>query len=1111
MKRLIQWAVLNSPGMNVLVIAVLVSGMASFLMMRRETFPEFQLEVILVSVPYPGATPDEVETAVCQKVEEAIQSLNGIKRITSIAREGGGFVLVELKSNVGDAQRVLNEVRSGVDRTSQFFPQRAEKFTVEQITFRQPAIRVAVVGPDDRSQEAEFRLRQVAENVRDRIVELPSVSQANILAAKDFQIDVEIDEATLREHGLTLNQIAQIMRRESLETPGGQIRTEGQEILLRGKNKRETRDEIESLPIIRQSNGAVLTVGELGQVVDDFADTTSISDINGRPAMVVSVDRSSDEDLLVISDTVRAFVDDFEVPKGYQLVQWNDQSIDVRDRIRMLQNNGMQGLLFVFLVLAIFLDLRLAFWVALGIPISVFGAGVVLLLTGQTLNMLTMFAFLMALGIVVDDAIVIGENIYAHREMKKPFAQAAIDGVLEVLPSVTSSIATTVVAFMPLFYVSGVMGKFIAVMPVAIIAMLLISLFEATFILPGHLSHEKSKPKNLFEHILFYLSIPFAPLGYGFKVISRFADRFMEFISEKLYRPALNIALTFPLIAIASAVFLFLVATSLVRSGKVPFTPFPKLDGKNLNAQVIFPDGTPAEITDEATRRIERAAREVSRQIYFRENPGIDPESVEEDPIRPLGPVSLTFRQVGSAAEPGGAGTAETVNGGHAGQVFVELVDATDRNVTSAEIVNMWREAAGEFSGAERLTFDSADVGPGGAPIEFKILASAAQSDQLDGAVEECKTYLENFAGVYDIRDDSTPGKVEFQIKVKDRALSLGITQEELTETVRAAYFGAEVMRLQRGRHEVKLMVRYPQEQRKSLADFREIRVRTSDGDELPITELADVTVSRGYSEINRLNQKRAITVTANLDETKGNAKDITTKLSEEFLPVLQEKYPDIRISWEGQQQQTAESIQSLGIGFALALLVMYLLLVIEFRSYFQPILVLVIIPFGIIGAVFGHAIMGLPLTLFSIFGLVSLTGVVVNDSIVLLDFINHRVRAGEPIRESLQESGARRLRPVFLTSVTTVAGLYPMLMEKSFQAQVLVPMATSLAFGIIMSTFIVLFLVPCLYWYYLQLSRWYGFDPSDVPDAESIGLTKEQTDSSSPSAEIGNAGFQTS
>jgi multidrug efflux pump subunit AcrB len=501
MKNAIQWAIRNISGVNVLVAIILVAGLASFFSMRRETFPEFQLEVILVSVPYPGATPDEVESGICQKIEEAIQPLTGIKKLTSICREGSGFTLAQLESNVKDPQKILSEIRSAVDRISVFFPERSEKSTVEQITFRTPAIRVAIIGPDDRTSASERKLRDYAETIRDRLLELPSVSQANIQNAKPFQIDVEVDEDTLRKYGLSLSEIANILRKENVELPSGQLKSDGQEILLRGKNKRDVGEDIATLPLITQPNGVVLTVGDIGKVRDEFDDVTAISEINGRPAIVIEISRTSNEDLLNISDEVKKFAAEVETPDGYSVRAWGDESVDVRDRIRMLRENGLQGGIIVFLLLAIFLDLRLAFWVAMGIPISLAGAGIILYSTGGTLNMLSMFAFLMAVGIVVDDGIVIGENIYSHRAMGKSNLRASMDGALEVLPSVFSSVATTIIAFMPLFYVSGVMGKFIAVMPVAIIAMLLVSLTEATFALPGHLSHDDKTPKTMMQKV----------------------------------------------------------------------------------------------------------------------------------------------------------------------------------------------------------------------------------------------------------------------------------------------------------------------------------------------------------------------------------------------------------------------------------------------------------------------------------------------------------------------------------------------------------------------------------------------------------------------------------
>ncbi|RMF43495.1 MAG: efflux RND transporter permease subunit, partial [Planctomycetota bacterium] len=446
---------------------------------------------------------------------------------------------------------------------------------------------------------------------------------------------------------------------------------------------------------------------------------------------------------------------------------------------------------------------------------------------------------------------------------------------------------------------------------------------------------------------------------------------------------------------------------------------------------------------------------------------------------KPVGPVKLTFRQVGQLTQQGAMGSTGNGSGSAVGQVYVELQDAGSRTLSSAELINRWRKAVGEIAGAERITYDSASVGPGGRPIEFKLLAPSSEQEQLDQAVEAVKTMLAGFKGVYDIRDDATPGKLEFQIRLKERAKTMGITEADLAETIRNAYYGAEVMRLQRGRHEVKLMVRYPEEERTSLAEFHEIYVRGDDGIERPITELADITVTRAYSEINRLNQRRAITVTADVDTNEGNAYEVTEQLKQDMAELFRVNYPAVSVTWEGQAQQTTESINSLILGSFVAIMAMFVLLVLEFRSYIQPLLILSIIPFGIIGAVWGHWVMGLEVTLFSFFGLVALTGVVVNDSIVLIDFINHRIRDGMDQEEALLEAGRRRLRPVFLTSLTTIGGLVPMLLETSFQAQFLVPMATSIAFGLMLSTLLVIFQVPVFFKLYLGFIQAFGFDPS--------------------------------
>ncbi|MBN2217466.1 MAG: efflux RND transporter permease subunit [Pirellulales bacterium] len=1133
MKSIIRWSIQNTPAMNTLLVGLVAVGALSLFLLRRETSPEFELEYVTITVLYPGASPEEVEEGICQKIEEAVRARDGIKEIASVAREGVGLVLLELYSSVPDVQKVLNEIRSDVDRIPSF-PETAERPVVEQILLRRPAIRVGVIGPENDDPEAEFRLREVAEQIREELLQLPSVSQVEMVGVRDYQIDIEISEETLRKYGLTLDQVARIVRRENIEIPGGNMKTDSQEILLRGKNKRLLGHEIAKIPLVTRPNGVVLTIGDLGVVRDEFIDTTAIHRINGKPGMVISVQKTGSEDLIEIVDEVKGFVKQaqqpggYELRPGYSLALWEDNSIMVHDRISLLVRNGLQGLAIVLVLLTIFLELRLAFWVALAIPVCMLGCCAVMLGAGQTINMISLFAFLMALGMLVDDAIVIGENVYTHRQAGKGPIEAAVDGTVEVIGSVIASVTTTIIAFTPLFFVPGIMGKFIAVTPFAVITMLLISLVEATFILPCHLAHDPSQrgrfrqlrdkagrpgflvpwslavlviwgaatavlwrwspPRpiligtsaailafGLLPHLLYWTKPVGRVCGWihnrVFNAINVRSNRVLDFVATRFYLPLLRWSLRNPSITLATATTFLLLSIGLYKIGIVRFTYFPKEDGNTISASITYPDGTPASVTEAATLRLERSIREIDAKY--------------SKPGRPL--VRVIHRSVGQPSTLGRIGPRGVAEGSHLGAVGVELVESQHRDIRSVEIVDEWRKLSGEFPGVESLKFNTAQVGPDSAPIEFRLLARPRDMDKLEAAVEECKAKLKEYPVIFDITDDSQPGKWEFQVAVKDDAKSLGLTAADLAETIRAAYYGEEVMRLQRGRHEVKLMVRYPRDERRSLADFDNIRVRMQSSmasimgrvapgggaptaSERPLTELADVQVKRGYSAINRVDQLRSITVTADLNEKIGNAGDIVRDLKTNFFPELLQKYPSLRLNWEGHQKDTAESLQGLIVGLALAILAMFVLLTLEFRSYMQPILVLLIIPYGIIGAIIGHLVLGRDLTIFSLFGLVALSGVVVNDSIVLIDFMNHRVRSGIPLIEALLDAGRRRLRPIMLTSLTTIGGLMPILLEKSFQAQLLIPMATSLCFGLMFTTLLILVLVPTMYLVYIRV-----------------------------------------
>lgn len=1112
MKSVIRWAIKNSPAMNTLLIVSMIIGAASMVVMRREVFPNFALEIVLVSVPFPGATPEETEIGICQKIESAVANLDGVKKMTAVGMESFGYVILELNNNISDVQKVLNDVRSAIDQISTF-PPNAEDPEVKQIIFRSPAISLGILAPK-RSQESTLRqqkeLRDIAERVRADLLEKraepsnnllrkllsflylpkgPAISSAEIVAAQPYEISVEVSEDNLRKYGLSLDQIAQIIRQQNADMPGGTMETERQKLILRSEKRKELGEEIGKLPVLSNGgNGVPIAVGDVAEVIDGFAETSSMHSINGRDALVIRVSKTNEEDLFTIVEAVNAYVATVKEDKefkegGYQIKQWGDVSVDVRDRIEMLSANGIMGLVAVFVVLAIFLDLRLAFWVAMGIPASILATGFILLMAGQTLNMLSMFAFLMALGIVVDDAIVIGENIYSKREEGFDFINAAVYGTAEVLPAVCASVGTTIIAFMPLMYVTGVMGKFIEIMPVAVIAMLVISLIESTFILPAHLSHDK----NLFMRamgIIFYVFKPFLNV---FEKINRFSARSMDLAIDKFYEPLLKWSLHHKSIVISSVLTSFMLSAALVLYGLVPYSVMPKMDGRDISATIVFPNGTQEQFAADAVDVLSDAFKEVDADI--REE--LAAKGIKVSPDYSVN--TNIYRRVGEVGD-GNLGPMGVTNGSHVGSVEVQLINSEERNfpelnekekLTSENINGRWRKKINEkneISGYDALKFGTRSMGPGGAAIEFKILADKDGVPFLDEAIEECKNYLATRQGVKDIEDDSRPGKREVMLSLNDLGQNLGLDEATLSSTIRSGYFGAEVMRLQRGRHEVKLMVRYPYEDRKSMSGFEQIRIRDNQGVERPLIEVANIEVQQSASEINRLDQKRSVTVSADVDTTEGNSYEIIAEMKRTLIPELVEKFRsenkgEISFNWEGEQAQNQESITSMFTGFGIALLCMFVLLTLQFRSYVQPAIILAIIPFGWLGAILGHYLVGINLSLFSFFGLIALTGVVVNDSIVLVDFINRKLRSGVKLEAALTIAGRRRFRPIMLTSMTTIAGLTPILWETSTQAQVLIPMATSIIFGLLTGTLLILILVPIFYHIYGNILLKTGFD----------------------------------
>ena len=1047
MKVLGKWSVNNRVTVNLIMVFIIMAGLFAVLKMRREVYPQFALDMINVQVPYPGSTPEEVEEGICVKIEEKIKGIEGVKRILSTAFENMGSVTVEVETGE-NIQRVLDDIKAEVDRIDTF-PEEAEEPLITEIINRDPTISVAVYG-----NASEQVLRKTAEKIRDDLVDTEPISLAELVGVRDYEISIEVSEENLRRFNLSFDRVVRVVRAGSIDLPGGVVKTGQGEILVRSKGQLYTGDDFKALPLFATPDGTVVRLGEVARVVDGFEDTDIVARFNRFPTAIVQVNRTSKEDIIAIAETVRDYVDQLkpQMPEGVQLAIWMDLSKLVDERIDLLLRNGVQGILLVFIALALFLNLRLAFWVSVGIPISFMGAFLVLDMYGATLNMISLFAFIMTLGILVDDAIIVGENIYTHYNRGKTPHAAVVDGLAEVGGPVVMAITTTVVAFLPLAFIVGIIGKFISIMPKAVIAILIVSLGEALIILPAHLVHALEKTvATRKENVRTWHS----KLRQG-------VDSAMQGTIQHIYTPAIRYVVKNRYFTLSIGVGVLIVSIGIVIGGYVPFIFFPKGESDWIIAEMSYPLGTPYTVTQKAIMHIEDQA--------FALNGMDDPTEASGDQL-----VVNAFSLVGAIPR---RDWKPPEFGGHVGQVWIELISSENRRTLSTQaIINQLRTKVGEIPGVESLTFTPLEGGPAGNPIEVQL--SGHNFVHLKQAAEELKQELRSFPGTYDVTDNFKPGKREKRFKIKDGARSLGVTMRAIASQLRQAFYGEEALRIQRGRDDLKVMVRYSEEERRTLAGIEEMRIRTAQGDEIPIEEVAHITPGRAYSVIHRVDRKRVITVISNLDESTANASRIVADLEANFLPNLLNRFPEISFNLEGQERRTQESIESLQQGFLLAMMAIFLLLASQFRSYNQPIIIMLAIPFGLIGAITGHLIMGLPLTMISLFGIVALSGIVVNDSLILIDFINRAVRSGAPVAEAVIASGKIRFRPVLLTSVTTIAGLFPLLLERSFQAQFLIPMAVSISFGLLAATLLTLLYVPALYLVLDDINRgvhaWFG------------------------------------
>jgi multidrug efflux pump subunit AcrB len=1021
----ITWMAGHSVAANLLMAVLLIGGVISALRIKQEVFPEFDLDMVQVSVPYPGASPEEIEQGIILAVEEEVRGLDGVEQVTSTAAEGIGVVSIELLLGA-DPQQAASDVQNAVDRILSF-PAEAEKPRVTIPVRRLHVVDVIVYG--DLSESA---LRETTEQVRDRLLQDPGITLVELESVRPYEISIEISQETLRAYNLTLNDVAAKVRRSSVELPGGGIKTEGGEILLRMAERRDYGQEFRNIAVVTRPDGTEVKLGDIAHIRDGFEDVDVESTYNGHPAMTIRVYRVGTETPLKVANTVQRYVTDLReiLPPGVSLATWNDTSVIYRQRMNLLLRNAAIGLVLVLGLLSVFLEARLAFWVTMGIPISFLGGLLLLPLMGVSINMVSLFAFIVALGIVVDDAIVVGENIYEYHQRGIPFGKAAARAARDVALPVTFSILTNVVAFMPMFFVPGVMGKIFRVIPAVVVLVFLISLVESLFILPAHLAHQRDRTRHGIR-------------GWLHERQQRFSHWFSHLINDR-YGPFLEAALHHRYLTVAAGIMILALTIGFIRSGRMGLTMFPRVDADIAIATANLPYGS----SIERTRKVQQALLDAGLRVA---------ESVGHD--RQVIGFKTTIGEVQDdgvlIAGDGGAG-------GHIANVEFLLTDPDTRVLNTEQFIKRWREETGAVTGLDSLVFLS-DAGGPGAGASLTVDLSHRSLDVLETASAELAEALRYFPNVKDIDDGFSPGKRQVDFTIRPEGEALGLTALDVARQVRDAFYGAEVTRQQRGRNEMKIMVRLPETQRVSEYNLEEFIIRAADGREAMLRDLVDMDRGRAYTVISRRDGRRVVSVTADVDPPS-QANQVLDVVKTDALPSLVNSYPGLSFSFEGKQADMKESIQSLMIGFVFAMMIVYALLAIPFRSYVQPLIIMVCIPFGLVGAVLGHIVMGYSLSIMSMFGLVALSGVVVNDSLILIEFANRKRRDGQGAFKAVREAGVRRFRPIMLTTLTTFGGLAPMMFEQSRQARFLIPMALSLGYGILFATLITLILVPSLY-----------------------------------------------
>ena len=1015
-KGIIAWFARNNVAANLLMWILLFGGVFGIIQIQKQVFPTFELNIISVRVPYLGAAPEEVEQGVILKLEEAIKDLEGIKKLSSRAVEGLGTVTIEVEDDY-DVQTLLDEVKVQVDAIPTF-PANTEKPVVYRIKAPQDVLWVSAYG-----DASERELKEFTKRLRDDIANLPGVSDVQVLGARPYEVAIEVSEATLQQYNLTFDQVVNAVRRSSIDVPGGAIRSDNGNILLRAKGQAYDAYDFANLVLISRPDGTRLYLGDIATINDGFIEDNNFAYFDGKPAISIRVRAVGDQNSLEISKAVNAYLakqrDQF--PPNIQADTWGDSSFYLADRLNMMLENMGFGALLVFLVLSLFLKIRLAFWVIWGLPVCFMGTLAVLPMEflSVSINMISLFAFILVLGIVVDDAIIMGESAYSAIDKDGHSVDNVIKGVKRVAMPATFGVLTTIAAFSPMMMVSGTFGVIWKTIGGVVIVCLVFSLIESKLILPAHLAHMKLAPYDPSKANAF----------------QRFRDIFAEGIKSFItntYQPFLRKAIKNRYTTLASFIAAFIVTIGLFQGGVVRFVFFPSIPSDFMFASVELEQGSTLAQRDQAIRMLMNGLDQMNREVR---------DKTGDDAVKH----AIAFDQ-----------------GSLGGQVFVELSKGEEREIKDTELADIWRQYLPEMAGVKSLNVGNPGGPGGGSDLNFEF--SGKDVEQLRMVAQELQSFLEQYDGVSDINDSFSQGSDEIQINIRPEGEALGLSLASLAQQVRYGFYGAEAQRMQRDDEEIKVMVRYPKEERSSIGHLETMRVRTNNGEEIPFAQVADIDIGKGYASINRVDGKRSVSVIAKVNPDIIEPNTIVSDLMTKAIPDYLKRYPGVEFKLQGNTKEQGDALVSLLQGFLFALFAIYALMAIPLKSYSQPLIIMSVIPFGMVGAIIGHLVLGQAVSVLSICGIIALSGVVVNDSLIMVDFVNRARKEGASLIEAAMQAGGQRFRAIILTSLTTFMGLLPIIFERSLQAQVVIPMAISLAFGILFATVITLLLVPSLY-----------------------------------------------